>query len=293
MNLQGLNGRLEHNFPLQKLSTWRIGGLAEIVFWPQNEEELVKVWLQGKEKNIPLRFFGRGSNILFPDEGLPGLTIITTQLNQTQWDEEVVRVDAGRPLAALAQEAAARGLTGLEFGAGIPGTVGGAIVMNAGAHGGSIADILEQVKIMTFSGEVKVLDKEDLKFGYRQCSLRDQAIILEGVLRLRKGEKESIKGKMSEYLAKRKASQPLEYPNAGSVFRNPTGDSAGRLIERAGWKGKKYGDAQVSEKHANFIINLGNATAFQVQSLIEDIQRDVQEKYGVELKPEVCIIKPD
>lgn len=293
MNLQGLNGRLEHNFPLQKLSTWRIGGLAEIVFWPQNEEELVKVWLQGKEKNIPLRFFGRGSNILFPDEGLPGLTIITTQLNQTQWDEEVVRVDAGRPLAALAQEAAARGLTGLEFGAGIPGTVGGAIVMNAGAHGGSIADILEQVKIMTFSGEVKVLHKEDLDFGYRQCSLRDQALILEGVFRLRKGETESIKGKMSEYLAKRKASQPLEYPNAGSVFRNPTGDSAGRLIERAGWKGKKYGDAQVSEKHANFIINLGNATAFQVQSLIEDIQRDVQEKYGVELKPEVCIIKPD
>lgn len=293
MNLQGLNGRLEHDFPLRKLNTWRIGGLAEIVFWPQNEEELIKIWLQGREKDIPMRFFGRGSNILFPDEGLPGITIITTQLNETHWDEEEVKVGAGRPLAALAQEAAARGLTGLEFGAGIPGTVGGAIVMNAGAHGGSIADILEQVKIMTFSGEVKVLHKEDLDFGYRECSLRDQALILEGVFRLRKGETESIKGKMSEYLAKRKASQPLEYPNAGSVFRNPTGDSAGRLIERAGWKGKKYGDAQVSEKHANFIINLGNATAFQVQSLIEDIQRDVQEKYGVVLRPEVCIVKPD
>ncbi|NMA68146.1 MAG: UDP-N-acetylmuramate dehydrogenase [Desulfitobacterium sp.] len=293
MKLQGLNGRLEHNFPLKKLSTWRIGGLAETVFWPQNEEDLVKVWLEAKGEGIPIRFFGRGSNILFPNEFLPGITIITTQLNQTHWDEQQVKVGAGISLAALAREAAQRGLTGLEFGAGIPGTVGGAIVMNAGAHGGSIEDVLAKVKIMTMAGEIKVLEKEDLEFGYRKCSLRDQALILEGVFQLGKGDRESIKQTMSEYLSKRKASQPLEYPNAGSVFRNPPGDSAGRLIEKAGWKGKKYGDAQVSEKHANFIVNLGNATACQVRSLIEDIQKDVQEKYGVELKPEVCIVKPE
>lgn len=183
-------------------------------------------------------------------------------------------------------------MTGLEFARGIPGTVGGAIVMNAGAHGGSIQDILEEVKILTSQGELKRLTRDDIQFGYRECSLRDQVFVLEGVFGLTAGDPDVIHETMSQNLARRKASQPLEFPNAGSVFRNPPGDSAGRLIEEAGWKGKRCGGAQVSLKHANFIVNLGDATAKDVLTLIREIQKDVQNKFGVELKKEVRYIAP-
>lgn len=246
--------------------------------------------LQCQEKGIPIRLFGRGSNVLFPDEGLNGITVISTGLAQSAWDSERVRVGAGYSLARLSQEAADRGLTGLEFARGIPGTVGGAIVMNAGAHGGSIQDILEEVKILRPQGQLERLTRDDIQFGYRECSLRDQALVLEGIFGLKPGDPDVIFETMSENLAKRKAAQPLELPNAGSVFRNPPGDSAGRLIEEAGWKGKRFGGAQVSLKHANFIVNLGNATAQEVLTLIREIQKDVQKKFGVELKTEVRYI---
>lgn len=274
------------------MNTWRIGGLAETVCWPESEEELREIWLECQEQGIPFRLFGRGSNVLFPDEGLPGVTVISTGLAQSVWDSEWVTVGAGYSLARLSQEAADRGLTGLEFARGIPGTVGGAVVMNAGAHGGSIQDILEEVKILAPEGEVQRLAKEDIQFGYRECSLRDQAIVLEGVFHLKPGDPDVIQATMSENLAKRKAAQPLELPNAGSVFRNPPGGSAGRLIEEAGWKGKRLGGAQVSSKHANFIVNQGNATARDVLALIREIQKDVHHQFGVELKTEVRYIPP-
>ncbi|WP_020502635.1 UDP-N-acetylmuramate dehydrogenase [Desulfitobacterium hafniense] len=289
---QGMRGRIEHRYPLQKLNTWRIGGLAETVCWPESEEELREIWLKCQEQGIPFRLFGRGSNVLFPDEGLPGVTVISTGLAQSVWDFEWVTVGAGYSLARLSQEAADRGLTGLEFARGIPGTVGGAVVMNAGAHGGSIQDILEEVKILAPEGEVQRLAKEDIQFGYRECSLRDQAIVLEGVFHLNPGDPDVIQATMSENLARRKAAQPLELPNAGSVFRNPPGGSAGRLIEEAGWKGKRLGGAQVSSKHANFIVNQGNATARDVLALIREIQKDVHHQFGVELKTEVRYIPP-
>ncbi|WP_144678707.1 UDP-N-acetylmuramate dehydrogenase [Desulfitobacterium sp. LBE] len=287
-----MRGRIEHRYPLQKLNTWRIGGLAETVCWPESEEELREIWLKCQEQGIPFRLFGRGSNVLFPDEGLSGVTVISTGLAQSVWDSEWVTVGAGYSLARLSQEAADRGLTGLEFARGIPGTVGGAVVMNAGAHGGSIQDILEEVKILAPEGEVQRLAKEDIQFGYRECSLRDQAIVLEGVFHLKPGDPDVIQATMSENLAKRKAAQPLELPNAGSVFRNPPGGSAGRLIEEAGWKGKRLGGAQVSSKHANFIVNQGNATARDVLALIREIQKDVHHQFGVELKTEVRYISP-
>ena len=218
--------------------------------------------------------------------------MISTGLAQSAWDSEWVSVGAGYSLARLSQEAADRGLTGLEFARGIPGTVGGAVVMNAGAHGGSIQDILEEVTILTPDGEVQQIAKQDIQFGYRECSLRDQVIVLAGVFRLKAGDPDVIQATMSENLAKRKAAQPLELPNAGSVFRNPPGDSAGRLIEEAGWKGKRLGGAQVSSKHANFIVNQGNATARDVLALIREIQKDVHHQFGVELKTEVRYISP-
>ena len=275
------------------MNTWRIGGLAETVFWPANEEELREVLLKCRNEGIPFRLLGRGSNVLLPDEGLKGITVISTGLAQRVWDPPKVRVQAGYSLARLAQEAGDRGLSGLEFARGIPGTVGGAIVMNAGAHGSSIESVLEEVKILTFAGEIKTLRKEEIKFGYRECSLRDQALVLEAVFALQEGDQDRIQGMMSEYLAKRKTTQPLELPNAGSVFRNPPGDSAGRLIEAAGWKGKRLGGAQVSSVHANFIVNLGNATAQDVLTLIREIQKDVLRKYGIELQTEVRYISPD
>lgn len=266
--------------------------MAETVCWPENEEELREIWLKCQEQGIPFRLFGRGSNVLFPDEGLTGVTVISTGLAQSAWDSERVRVGAGYSLARLSQEAADRGLTGLEFARGIPGTVGGAVIMNAGAHGGSIQDILEEVKILTPQGKLQRLAKQEIQFGYRECSLRDQAIILEGVFCLKSGDPDVIQATMSENLAKRKAAQPLELPNAGSVFRNPPGDSAGRLIEKAGWKGKRLGGAQVSLKHGNFIVNQGDATAHDVLALIREIQKDVHNQFGVELKTEVRYIPP-
>lgn len=203
-----------------------------------------------------------------------------------------MKAEAGCSLARLAQEAGERGLKGLEFARGIPGTLGGAIVMNAGAHGGEIQNVLDSVKVLTEDGRVQTYDKKDLTFGYRECSLQGKAWILEAQLRLTSGEKEEIKRQMAENLEKRKAIQPLELPNAGSVFRNPPGDSAGRLIEQAGWKGKKIGGAQVSTKHANFIVNLGNATAQDVLSLVQAIQDDVLKKFGVRLLTEVHYISP-
>lgn len=245
------------------------------------------------EKEIPVRLFGRGSNVLFPDEGLTGVTIISTGVAQCVWGGSQVRVGAGYSLARLSQDAAECGYTGLEFARGIPGTVGGAIVMNAGAHGGSIQDVLVEVKIINREGKVERLGKEHIEFGYRECSLRDQAIVLEGVFCLKAGDSATIRQIMSENLAKRKVTQPLELPNAGSVFRNPDGDSAGRLIEAAGWKGKTIGGAQVSLKHANFIVNHGSATALDVLNLIHGIHTDVQTKFGVELKTEVRYISPN
>lgn len=281
---------MEQYVPLRTLSTWKIGGLAEWVVWPAHALEIERIWRFARDEQIPIRLIGKGSNLLFPDEGLKGITVVSTTLTGAVWEGQFLRAEAGCSIARLAQEAGERGLSGLEFARGIPGTLGGAVVMNAGAHGGEIQNVLVKVKVLTEDGEIKTFSKEELTFGYRECSLRGKTWVLEADLKFTPGDKDQIKAQMAENLAKRKAAQPLDLPNAGSVFRNPEGDSAGRLIERAGWKGKGIGEAVVSPKHANFIVNTGNATAIDVLALIRAIQNDVLEKYGVELRTEVHYI---
>jgi len=292
MNYPQVKGRLEKNYPLKKLCTWRIGGIADTVFWPESIQDLVQMVRWCKQKGEPVFFLGRGSNVLFPDAGLRGLVIVTTDLNKILWQQQTVTVEAGYSLMLLAREAAARGLQGLEFACGIPGTVGAAVAINAGAYGSAIGDLVRQLIVLTAETEIIALKQGDFSFGYRTSSLQQAGVlVLECTLELNPGADSSgLKETMAKYMAKRRETQPLEYPNAGSVFRNPAGDSAGRLIELAGWKGRRIGDAEVSEKHANFIINRGNATSEQVLRLITEIQRDVQEKFGVRLEPEVRVI---
>ena len=271
MNLPSVKGRLEQDYSLKKLNTWKIGGQAEMVFWPENTDEMLCMTNWCKNNYISMFLLGRGSNVLLPDQGLKGMVIVTTELNSIHWEEDIVKVEAGYPLTRLAREAALKGLTGLEFACGIPGTVGAAIAINAGAHGGEIGKIVEKVKVLTPEGEVLVVDGEEIEFSYRNSSLvEDGYWVLESTIRLRAGGNcGDIKKVMEKLKDIRRQTQPLEYPNAGSVFRNPPGNSAGRLLEQAGWKGYRVGDAQVSEKHANFIINKGNAKADDVLGLMD------------------------
>lgn len=279
---------MEKNYPLDLLNTWKIGGRAETVYWPQTTADMSIVWQRAQEAKIPVWLIGRGSNLLFPDEGLPGITLVTTSLRAIAWGDYTVQVEAGYTLARLSQEAGERGWSGLEFARGIPGSVGGAVMMNAGAHGGEMAPHIISVTALWADGTVKRLERAELEFAYRFCSLRGNAWVVEAQLAFSQGDREQILSRMNEYLSNRTVNQPLEKPNAGSVFRNPPGDSAGRLIESAGWKGKSMGGAQVSEKHANFIVNTGNAKAKDVLALIAAISRDVQSKFGIDLQTEVA-----
>lgn len=290
MMLDNLPGRKARNYLLRDLTTWKIGGPAEYIYWPPDWQRLIEAVKLAKSAGIPVWIIGRGSNLLIADEGLPGLTIVTTGLQKITWGDYKVTVEAGYSLARLAQETAERGWSGLDFARGIPGTIGGAIIMNAGAYGGEISQKLLKVKVL-MDGELKVLQSRDLKFAYRESSLRGKALVLEAEFYFEPGDREQLLAGMLSNLAKRKAAQPLELPNAGSVFRNPPQESAGRLIEAAGWKGKSRGGALVSEKHANFIVNTGQATAGDVLGLIHDIREDVHRKYGIDLQPEVEYLK--
>jgi UDP-N-acetylenolpyruvoylglucosamine reductase len=278
---------MEKNYPLHQLTTWKIGGPAEVVYWPPTINDLVTVWRRAQEAQIQVWLIGRGSNLLITDEGLPGIVLLTTALRGIQWEDCKVQVEAGYSLARLAQETGERGWSGLEFARGIPGSVGGAVIMNAGAHGGEMAPLIQSVTALWPDGTVRRMERSELEFAYRSCSLRGCAWVLETQLEFSAGDREQLIKNMKENLVKRAANQPLEKPNAGSVFRNPPGDSAGRLIEAAGWKGKRIGDAQVSEKHANFIVNLDKASSKDVLTLIEEIQDDIKLKFGITLQTEV------
>ncbi len=250
------------------------------------------VWQRAQEAQVPVWLIGQGSNLLLPDEGLPGVTLVTTALRAIKWGEYSVQVEAGYSLARLAQEAGERGFSGLEFARGIPGTVGGAVVMNAGAHGGVMAPHIMNVTALWPDGTVKKVEKAELEFAYRFCSLRGHAWVMDVELAFSPGDREKILQDMKVNLSNRSLNQPIEKPSAGSVFQNPPGDSAGRLIEAAGWKGRSLGDAQVSTKHANFIVNMGNAKAKDVLALMEEIQRDVKLKFGIALQSEVAYLQP-
>ena len=287
--------RVEKDELLSRHCSFRIGGPARRMAFPDTMEQMVLLQNFAKECGARPLLIGNGTNMLFPDSGLDRLVINTRDLSQLSLldgSDCEIRAEAGVQLAKLANFACANGLTGLEFAHGIPGSVGGAVCMNAGAYGGEMKDVLVGASILFPDTGVKFLTCEELALGYRHSILTDQpdAIILSAAFRLEKGNSGEIRAKMDELMAKRKASQPLEYPSAGSTFKRPAGFFAGTLIEQTGLKGLRIGDAQVSEKHAGFVINCGSATGEEVRALIAEVQKRVRANSGVTLEPEVKII---
>lgn len=284
----------EHFFleePLKKHTTFRIGGPAEVFVSPDLVQLPLIVRLC-KEYDISYTVIGNGSNLLVGDKGVRGLVI---ELGKPAEEIAVIGnkmiVGAGTMLGKAASAAAARGLTGMEFAAGIPGSIGGAVVMNAGAYGGEMKDIIESVTVIDEEGQELELSLEELELAYRHsCIIEKHYLVTEVTMQLQRGEEEAIRARMAELREQRMAKQPLEYPSAGSTFKRPEGYFAGKLIMDAGLKGYRVGGAQVSEKHAGFVINTGDATAADVRGLITDVAAQVKEKFGVTLEPEVKMI---
>ncbi|CAM3264871.1 UDP-N-acetylmuramate dehydrogenase [Brevibacillus invocatus] len=278
--------------PLANHTTWRIGGPADLLIQPKDKESLIKVLQIVHRHEIPWSVIGRGSNLLVRDRGIRGAVLkVTEGLSHCEFRGEEVCVGAGYSMIRLAMETGKMGLTGMEFAGGIPGTVGGAVYMNAGAHGSDLSRILIEAEILFEDGEVKVLTNEEMNFSYRTSLLQQRkGIVVEARFRLQPGDRKEIAATLAANKERRRETQPLQMPCAGSVFRNPPGDHAGRLIEAAGLKGYRYGGAQVSEIHANFIVNRGGATATDVLTLINHIRSTIQTKFGVDLHPEVLVV---
>ena len=275
--------------PMKKHITFRVGGPAACFLTPSTKEQIREILHICQEEKTPYFILGNGSNLLVSDQGFDGVVLqVYKNMNQVTVEGEHLRVQAGALLSATARKALEAGLTGMEFAAGIPGTMGGAVVMNAGAYGGEMKDILESVTVLTPEGEQKELKNEELQLGYRTSVVKEKGyIVLEAVLSLKKGDPEAIKSRMDELKEQRVTKQPLEYPSAGSTFKRPEGYFAGKLIPDAGLRGYQVGGAQVSEKHCGFVINKENATAKDVVDLIHDVQRIVYEKFQVQLETEV------
>lgn len=279
------------NEPMSKHTTFRIGGNADVFVSPM-VSQVPNLIALAKEYDVPVTIIGNGSNLLVGDKGIRGLVLsFGKEAEDIQLEGTRMTVSAGTILAKAAAEAAKNSLTGLEFAAGIPGTLGGAIVMNAGAYGGEMKDVVVSAKVLTPEGEIKELSKEDLQFSYRHsCIPEKDYIVLEAALELMPGDEEAIRETMADFKGRRVDKQPLEYPSAGSTFKRPEGYFAGKLIQDAGLRGYQVGGAQVSEKHCGFVINTGNASAKDVVDLIEDVKKIVFEKFQVELEPEVKMI---
>ena len=282
-------GHVLYDEPMKKHTTFRVGGPARALVEPGSAEDVKSVVEFCKSEQIPYYIVGNGSNLLVSDKGYDGVIIhLFKNMSAMRIEGNKVYVQAGALLSKVAVQAGRKGLTGMEFASGIPGTIGGALVMNAGAYGGEMKDILESVTVLTPKGEQKKLYKEELQLGYRTSVVKEKGyIVLEAVLNLKKGDPEAIKSRMDELKEQRVTKQPLEYPSAGSTFKRPEGYFAGKLIQDAGLRGYQVGGAQVSEKHCGFVINKENATATDVVNLIHDVQRIVYEKFQVQLDTEV------
>lgn len=277
------------NEPMNRHTTFRIGGPADYFLLPSTAEEVKGILEICKEKELPYFILGNGSNLLVSDAGYRGVII---QLYRNYGGVTVegmnIRAGAGALLSQIASTAKNASLTGFEFAGGIPGTLGGAVVMNAGAYGGEMKDVLKEVTVMTKSGEIVTIPARELEMGYRTSLIKKAGyLVLEAVISLDKGDIEEIKDTMKDLTEKRVSKQPLEYPSAGSTFKRPIGYFAGKLIMDAGLRGYQVGGAQVSEKHCGFVINKGNATAADVCRLMKDVQEKVQKEFGVTLEAEV------
>jgi UDP-N-acetylmuramate dehydrogenase len=280
------------NEPLSSHTTWKIGGPADILIEPTDKSALSHSMKIVHKHQVPWRVLGRGSNLLVRDGGMRGVVFkLSDGFSHLSITDGEVRVGAGYSLIKLAVMAGKEGLTGLEFAGGIPGTVGGAVYMNAGAHGSDVSRILKNAEVLLDNGDFVRMTPEDLAYAYRTSILQASGgIVTEAVFQLAHGDRKEIARFMAAHKDRRRKSQPLSMPCAGSVFRNPPGDHAGRLIESAGLKGFKLGGAQVSEIHANFIVNCGNATAQDVLNLMEHVMNTVEEIHRVRLVPEVLVV---
>ncbi len=289
--LEKLNIEYEKGLPLASRSSFRIGGAADIAVFPKNETELAGAVSAIREIGMPMLVVGNGSNILFEDSGYRGAVIFTEKMNETRVEGNSIFAGAGASFTALAVAAKNASLTGLEFAYGIPGSAGGAVAMNAGAYGGEVAQVIESCRAYDIEkGEFFTLSKEEMKLSYRHTVFTENKnlICLSAKFTLIEGNSAEIDEKMRDLMHRRRDKQPLEYPSAGSVFKRPAPDMfAGKLIEDSGLKGYTIGGAQVSHKHAGFIINIGGATAADVLALIEHIQAVIRKNYGVEMECEV------
>ncbi len=275
--------------PMKNHTTFRVGGNADFFVVPQTVEEVKSVVALCREQNMPYYVLGNGSNLLVGDKGYRGVIIqIYKGMNVINIEQTKIKVQAGALLSKIGNMALEAELTGFEFAAGIPGTIGGAVVMNAGAYGGEMKDVLESVTVLAPNGEVLELSADELELGYRTSVIpKREYIVLGATIALKKGDKTSIKAKMDEFRVQRTTKQPLEYPSAGSTFKRPEGYFAGKLIQDAGLRGFQVGGAQVSEKHCGFVINKESATAKDILDLMQQVSAIVREKFGVELEPEV------
>ena len=281
--------RVRTDEPMKNHTTFRVGGPADFFVTPETSEEVRAVIDMCRSEEIDCHIIGNGSNLLVSDRGVRGVVVqIAKAMNKIESNGEQIRAQAGALLSEVAAHALKDGLAGFEFAAGIPGTLGGACVMNAGAYGGEMKDVLYEVTVLTPQGEFRILKEDELELGYRTSVIaRKGYIVLEAVIRLKKGDEEEIRRQMEDLRDRRISKQPLEYPSAGSTFKRPEGYFAGKLIQDAGLRGYTFGGAQVSEKHCGFVINRGDATAAEVAELMRRVADKVEEQFKVRLEPEV------
>lgn len=275
--------------PMDRHTTFRIGGPADYFLIPETYEQIQKILEICRREELPYFILGNGSNLLVSDQGYRGVIIQTFRnFSGVTVDGNKICAASGALLSAIAAAAKNASLTGFEFAGGIPGTLGGAVVMNAGAYGGEMKDVLEEVTVMDQEGQIRILKVDELEMGYRTSIIKKAGyLVLEAVIALEPGDQERIKERMRELTEQRTSKQPLEYPSAGSTFKRPEGYFAGKLIMDCGLRGYRVGGAQVSEKHCGFVINTGGATAQDVRTLMQNVSDKVFEKYGVTLEPEV------
>lgn len=278
--------------PMKKHTTFRVGGNADYFVMPKNAKEIKEIVRTCQNAGMPYYVLGNGSNLLVGDKGYRGVMLqIYKQMNGILIEEDRVKAQAGALLARVGSMALEAELTGFEFAAGIPGTVGGAVAMNAGAYGGEMKDIIVSATVLTPEGEIVTFNKEELELGYRTSAVAKKGyIVLEAEYQLQRGSREQIRARMDELKTQRVTKQPLEYPSAGSTFKRPEGYFAGKLIQDAGLRGFQVGGAQVSEKHCGFVINKEQATAADIKNLMEQVSEQVLQKFGVKLEPEVKIL---
>lgn len=278
--------------PMAAHTTFKVGGAADFFIKISSRQQLVKTVPYLNALGLSYFVLGNGSNLLVSDNGYQGVILqIGAQMGNITVDGTKITVQAGAPLAKLAKTAMEHGLSGLEFASGIPGTVGGAVMMNAGAYGGEMEQVVSSVTVLAKDGSELTLSHDDMEFSYRSSILKNRSfIILEAEFTLQSGDTKQIQAKMEEYGQSRREKQPLQYPSAGSTFKRPDGCYAGKLIMDAGLRGYRIGGAQVSEKHCGFIVNVGNAQASDIYELIQEVQERVYEKFGVRLEPEIIML---